>query len=306
MQVRPPNQHQGGPSLASARGSALGFPSIRGNAFSSGTVPRVAGPSKYLAPMFNPQTTANLYVTDVGIEGLTSKDEMHEHGAVFNVKMLRTDFAELHVVLSAQQLNVFLNEVHHTALSVYRTERKTNVFDLSAVQVHRLVRTDKRLEILQFLCPELLLNFITFVGVQFGNRFPTARTGPGIAVITDGWATMRNTCINGCHDQDQLWWVIRRRAKNAPLSVAMEAYTSSSGPTISDRQYIDLAGRPAWGPAIRIGTVLDKSMPDLPTQAARELASGLSGSAEESHYAELNAPTFRVLLSVCGTNMYRS
>ena len=305
--TRMPQMRQAPPSIPSARGTAMSYPMSRNNAVASGTVaPRIQGPSKFLQPKGNGQSTVNIYVTDTDIAGITNLMEMHEHGAVFVVNMERPDFADKHVALSLQQLNVFLQEVDATARAVYKSQyNETSLDKLTATWVRRQARRNPKMEILKFLCVETMIEVIQFLGVQFGNRYVHPRAGPGIAVIVEGWGDMRNTCINGCKEQDELWWVMRRRSPRAPLSIVMEATSDNAGITPGMRQYVDLAGQTSWGAAIKIGMVLDKPKPDLLTQYSRELASGLVGTTAESHNAERNAPTFRVLLSNCGTGMFR-
>lgn len=261
-------------------------------------------PRKFVRPRGNGRSTVDLHIADTEIG---NQMEMHEHSVLFSINMDRTDFAEKCVVLTLQQINLFLREADLSARRVYQAEtNRTTLSDLTAVRVRRLARTDRRLNILKFLCPETMIEVINFVGVQFGNRYTHARSGPGLAVTVEGRTDVRNYSMNGCGALDDLWFVMRRRAFGEPLSIVVESTRNNAGITPGMLQYLDLSGLPAWGVAIKFARVVDKSSMDLPTKYTRELASGLVGTANESHYAEQNAPTVCVLLSNFGSGMYRT
>ena len=288
----------------SARARATGHPVMSGPL--SSIVPRVEGPSKFVDHQANGYTTHNLHVVDMDVEGLSNQTELHEMSLLFCVKMTREDFTTKHVVMSLWQVNAFLAVMHQHAVQTYQQETKqTSLRGLSEIKIVRMVRANPRLEILKFLSHRLMHEVISLLGVQFGNRYVSARTGPGIAVITSGSAEMRNTCLNDTREPDELWVVLRRRAVGAPLAYMLRSYSQRGGPRMSDRHYVDLAGVAAWGPAVKVGLIADKEREDIGLERTRLVANGLLGTTHDSHYAETNAPPMRVMLCTTGLKLHQ-
>ena len=268
----------------------------------------VDGPTKFVDYLVNPVTTHNIQVADMELEGVSPKQtEMHEQSLRVVVKIDREDFTTKHVMMSIWQLNVFLAQMHLQALQVWREEMRTqDIKALSQVNLPRLIKGNSRLEVLKFLSAKEMWKVISVLGVQYGNRYVNAKTGPGIAVITSGSAELRNTCLNDfVADQDELWLVLRSRAPGANLAAELRSYRWTGGPRAGDRNFIDLAGRSCYGPARNIGHVADKYHPDIPSERTRLVANGLAGTSQESHWAEKSAPVMRIVLSTCGLKAHQ-
>lgn len=298
------------PPLPSSVNSTVALQGLRNSSVRFGDIATdlVDGPSRFVDHLVNPVTTHNLQVVDMPLEGVAPKQiEMHEQSHVFVLKIDREDFADKHVCMTLWQLNVFLAQMHRQALQVYRDETKTSTTSaLSQVNLSRLIKSNPRLEILMFLSTKFIFNTVNYIGVQFGNRFNNANTGPGIAIITSGSAEARNTCLNSItREQDELWVTLRSRSPGAPLAYELQSYGTLGGPLMGDRHFVDLANCNAWGPCRKIGHIADKYHEDIHSEHTRFVANGLRGTTQESHWAEASAPVHRIVLCTNGMKMFK-
>ena len=267
------------------------------------SVPRIAGPNNVIEFETNSLTTQNLHIVEVDIPGVSDQTELHEMSMLFNVKMNRPDFDSKHVAMSLWKVNVFLGVMHAEAMEFVRNQGLTG---LSETRINRLMNSDRKYEMLQFLSARKMHQVISFVGIQFGNRYLNARTGPGIAVITSGSAEMRNTCLNDTHEQDELWLILRRPNQTAPLRLELRSFRHTGGPRMSDREFTDMAGIVSYGPATKIGHIADKPRPDIQNDQARLMANGITGRTDQNHSCEMNAPPFRIVLCSTGIKAHQT
>lgn len=261
------------------------------------SVPQIGGPNNVIEFETNSLTTQNLHVVGVDIPGVSDQTELHEMSALFSVKMDRPDFDSKQVVMSLWQVNVFLSVMHAEAMEFARDQGISN---LSETRINRLLNSERKYEMLQFLSARKMHQVISFIGIQFGNRYFNARTGPGIAVITSGSAEMRNTCLNATQEQDELWLILRRPSPRAPLRFELRSFSMTGGPRMSDRQFTDMDELVAYGPATKIGHIADKPRADIQNDQTRLMANGIIGRTDQIHSCEMNAPYFRIVLCSTG------
>ncbi len=260
----------------------------------------VDGPERFSGWTTNPLTTSKLKIVKVDDEGMGSLDQMNEHAWVFTLKMEHhAEFPRKSAAVTLVQLNTFLEVMHRRAMTEWQQQQQTNnVSELTESRIWRLA-AEPQMEILKFMSPRYIAGLVYLLGVQFGNRYMDPQSGPGIALITSGSAIARNVCLNDTEEQDEVWFVMRRRDSAAPLSVVMQSYKHAGGPRLPDLDYVDLSGCSQRGVAWKAGFIAHKPHPDL-RPMVREIANALRGLTEESHAAELNAPEFRVVLQVNG------
>lgn len=273
------------------------------------TSPSTDGPHRFINNQTNPITTHHIKVVNLDLAGVSpDQAEMHEMSMVFVLNMVREDQTERHVAMTLWQFNVFMQMMTQIALDVYRREeQKTDYRALSQLEIRRLIKEKPRLEILKFLSVRETLRMVQFLGVQFGNRYVNASSGPGIAVITSGSAEMRNVFVNHrTYEQDALWLLLKAREAGGPLALVPTAFRDAVGPLTADLAFIDMAGYQQKGAAIKIGHIADKSNPDMESHKTKLVAAGLQGTAAECHWAEANAPSIRVVLCTLGIKMLRT
>lgn len=275
-------------------------PTLREGPISADTASFVNGPERFSGATVNPQTTTKVKVTRLDEEGINSLEDMHEHAWLWALNMPhRADFPHQVVVITTQQLNTFLEVMHRRALSMWRQAKKDdNISQLNESTIRRLSRQPAT-EILKFMDKRFLVEFVHFLGVQFGNRYLDPASGPGLAVITSGTALARNMCLNDTAEQDELWFLLRRRTPSSPLSVVMQSYSRHGGPRLADLAYKDLSGSENRGVAWKVGFIAHKPNKDA-REERRRVALGLEGTSEQAVMAELQLPLFRVVVTNCG------
>lgn len=264
-----------------------------------GGVESIDGPSKFV-PTANGQTVHNLACVRPDIDGLNGQADTHEMSLIFSVKLIRPDFAGKHVLMNIWQVNLFLREMYTRAIAEYKRDKgELTLSKLSQPYIAREMRK-RSSEYLQFLSHRVIAESVCFVGIQFGNRYVNPRSGPGIAVITSGNAMMRNICLNGnVQEQDELWLLLRAEKQNSPLQFVLRSFHGRA-PYPADRQYLDESDAVSYGPAIKVGHVVDKPQMDMQSLKVRRMATGLDGSADDYRYAEVNAPELRVVMCTSG------
>lgn len=265
-------------------------------------MPRVDGPHKFVDHMFNPITTHKIQVVDMDVDGLSDQTQMHEHTYVMIVKLVRPDFSEKHAAMSLWQFNLFLSEMtRHAELAWNRWAVGSNKkYAPTQRTLYRLVRAHPELEIVKFLSHRWVHEFVNFMGIQYGNRYVNAVTGPGIAVATSGSVEARNIAMEGfVREQDTLWLVLKQTAQKGPLAYTLHSY-SKGAPSVVDREYVDRGGMVAVGPAKRVGFVADKTDQDMHSAKHIQIANGLAGTVQEMHMTESNAPRMRIVVSASG------
>ena len=267
-----------------------------------GGMPRVEGPHKFVDHMFNPITTHKLSVLDMDVEGLSDQTEMHEHTYVMVVKLVRPDVAEKHAAMSLWQTNLFLSEMtRHAELAWARWAVGANKkYKQTQYTINRLIGTHPELEIIKFLSHRWVHQFVNFAGIQYGNRYVNAISGPGIAVATSGSVEARNIAMEGfVREQDTLWLILGPDGKSRALAYTLHSL-SKGAPSVLDREYVDRGGVLAVGPAHRVGFVADKTHEDMHSSKHIQIANGLAGTVQEMHMTEYNAPRMRIVVAATG------
>jgi hypothetical protein len=249
--------------------------------------------------------TANLPVRGFQLAGASTKLlDLHEHTLLFNVRLMDNGgYHNHHTLLNLAQLNAFLESMHKQAMDIIKT-RNLRGAEISATNIPRLVHANQELEVLNFLVPRQVASMIFFVGVQFGNRYVTVESGPGITVAMGGAVLTRNMCLNErVGEKDAVWLVLKPVEPNGPLVMQMRSYMRGF-PMAPERQYIDHAGHRAYAVAQKIGVVADKDQPDSQDMRTKRYAHGLDGTSDECVIAERRAPTFRMRLCSMGAESW--
>lgn len=284
------------------RGAArpIGAPYVRGGPLAADSASYVNGPERFATALVNPVTTAKMKVVPLDEDGIVSLQNMNEQCWLWTLNMgYHPEFPEKMVAATTAQLNTFLAVMHQRALSVLRRNgADDNTTRLSESKIHRLSQNPAT-EIVKFMSPRYIRQFIQFAGVQYGNRYLDANTGPGLAVATTGRVEARNIVLNDTNEQDELWFTLRREEPGGPLAVVLRAYSRQGGPRMADRAYKDLAGHTAFGAAFGVGFIAHKPNKDARLDR-RRLALGLDGTSQEAAAAEATIPPFVVVLKNVG------
>jgi len=288
-------------SQRSAR-TQLGQQFVKGGPFTS--MPVSDGPRRFVDWSVNPLTVHKLKIVDVDSDGYGSQREIIEHDYLFAVEMDRPDFPERTVAMNVQQMNTLLSVMRRVALEYYaEIEGKNDTRGLSERKIQRLVAdtSTEKYEALKFLSVRFIATTFRFLGVQWGNKFVSPEAGPGVAVVDSGSIVARNICVNHpTHEQDELWFILRRRTANGPLQVVLQSFARTGGPRLPDRTFSDEAGCDAVGATWRVGTLASKDNPDQQEKSFRLTAAGLQGTTSEIYIRNANAPTFRIVLGTAG------